>query len=308
MANLGYGLEQPVIWRRARQPTVTIKVAISGQPAAATIVTQLAPELKKFNASLPPGYKAVVGGAVEESAKSQGPINDVLPLMLFLMATILMIQLQSFHRLRWNGTKWSMQAVPHPRGVPYTFYNVACRATTDCVAVGEIDGAAGAGTTLIMHWNGSTWTLEPTPATPGHSAFIEDVRCPSASNCLAVGDTYTPAGTNAITDVSGIAERWDGHTWTMLPTAPLASGTTTDFSAVACPASSTCVVVGSTDDSGVAPLAERWNGSTFTLDTTQSVGTFSYFNSVNCNGGSCVAVGAGDPTGSVDRTLVERTT
>jgi multidrug efflux pump len=99
VATLGYGLEQPVIWRRARQPTVTIKVGINDKTEAATIVTQLAPELKKFNASLPPGYKAVVGGAVEESAKSQGPINDVLPLMLFLMATILMIQLQSFHRL-----------------------------------------------------------------------------------------------------------------------------------------------------------------------------------------------------------------
>jgi multidrug efflux pump subunit AcrB len=99
VATLGYGLEQPVIWRRARQPTVTLKVGINDKTEAATIVTQLAPELKKFNASLPPGYKAVVGGAVEESAKSQGPIADVLPLMLFLMATILMIQLQSFHRL-----------------------------------------------------------------------------------------------------------------------------------------------------------------------------------------------------------------
>ncbi len=99
VATLGYGLEQPVIWRRARQPTVTLKVGIVDKTEAATIVTQLAPELKTFNASLPPGYKAVVGGAVEESAKSQGPIAEVLPLMLFLMATILMIQLQSFHRL-----------------------------------------------------------------------------------------------------------------------------------------------------------------------------------------------------------------
>ena len=40
-----------------------------------------------------------VGGTVEESAKGQAPIVAVVPLMLFVMATILMIQLQSFQRL-----------------------------------------------------------------------------------------------------------------------------------------------------------------------------------------------------------------
>ena len=50
-------------------------------------------------AALPAGYRVAVGGPVEESAKSQGPIAAVVPLMLFIMATILMIQLQSFSRL-----------------------------------------------------------------------------------------------------------------------------------------------------------------------------------------------------------------
>ena len=48
---------------------------------------------------LPAGYSVTIGGSVEESAKSQAPIAAVVPLMLFIMATILMIQLQSFHRL-----------------------------------------------------------------------------------------------------------------------------------------------------------------------------------------------------------------
>ena len=57
------------------------------------------PTCAEFTEALPPGYKVAVGGAVEESAKAQGPINAVLPLMLFIMATILMIQLQNFSRL-----------------------------------------------------------------------------------------------------------------------------------------------------------------------------------------------------------------
>ncbi|PSJ19250.1 hypothetical protein CVH10_23835, partial [Halomonas sp. ND22Bw] len=40
-----------------------------------------------------------VGGAVEESAKGQGPIAAVAPVMLLTMAMFLMIQLQSFQKL-----------------------------------------------------------------------------------------------------------------------------------------------------------------------------------------------------------------
>ncbi|HEY1738709.1 MAG TPA: hypothetical protein VGI86_08370, partial [Acidimicrobiia bacterium] len=136
----------------------------------------------------------------------------------------------------WNGKTWSIQTVPHPAGVPYTFYVIACRSNTDCTAGGQIDGAGGAGTTLIMHWNGSKWALEATPPTPGHSAFVADLRCPSATQCLAAANTFTPVGDGSITDVSGVAEEWNGHTWTMLPTAALASGATSGFEGVACPA------------------------------------------------------------------------
>ena len=59
----------------------------------------LQPSVDDLRRKLPPGYSIEVGGTVEESGKSQGPIAAVVPLMLFVMATILMIQLQSFQRL-----------------------------------------------------------------------------------------------------------------------------------------------------------------------------------------------------------------
>lgn len=99
VATLRYELEPPKIWRRDRAPTVTLKAAISGPVQADTIVQRLAPDIKKFSDGLPVGYSVALGGTVEESAKSQGPIAAVVPLMLFVMATVLMIQLQSFNRL-----------------------------------------------------------------------------------------------------------------------------------------------------------------------------------------------------------------
>ncbi|MBY5568946.1 efflux RND transporter permease subunit [Rhizobium leguminosarum] len=99
VANFRYELEQPTIWRRDRQPTITVKAAVVGPTQPATVVEQLKPKVEEFQKSLPVGYKVEVGGAVESSAEAQGPIAAVAPLMLFAMATILMIQLQSFSRL-----------------------------------------------------------------------------------------------------------------------------------------------------------------------------------------------------------------
>ncbi|HTU60140.1 MAG TPA: efflux RND transporter permease subunit, partial [Polyangiales bacterium] len=59
----------------------------------------LAPKLAAFNSKLPVGYSAITGGAVEESGKAQAPIAAVAPLMIVVMLTVLMIQLQSFQRL-----------------------------------------------------------------------------------------------------------------------------------------------------------------------------------------------------------------
>ncbi|OUX59592.1 MAG: ACR family transporter [Afipia sp. TMED4] len=99
LANLRYELEQPTIWRRARIPTITLKAGLRDNVQPKTIMDQLAPKIAEFEKGLPAGYSVKVGGSVEESAKSQGPIVAVVPLMLFVMATVLMIQLQSFHRL-----------------------------------------------------------------------------------------------------------------------------------------------------------------------------------------------------------------
>ncbi|MBB4569253.1 efflux RND transporter permease subunit [Rhizobium leucaenae] len=99
VATFRYELEQPTIWRRSRTPTITIKAGVTGDVQPATVVQQLDAKVEQFRKTLPVGYSVIVGGAVEESAKAQGPIAAVAPMMIFVMATILMIQLQSFSRL-----------------------------------------------------------------------------------------------------------------------------------------------------------------------------------------------------------------
>ncbi|MBX8485969.1 efflux RND transporter permease subunit [Pseudomonas cichorii] len=98
-ATVGYELEQPLVWRRDRKPTITVKGAVRDEIQPTDLVNQLKPEIDKFASALPVGYKVATGGTVEESSKAQGPIASVVPLMLFLMATFLMVQLHSVQKM-----------------------------------------------------------------------------------------------------------------------------------------------------------------------------------------------------------------
>jgi multidrug efflux pump subunit AcrB len=99
VATFSYAIEQPTIVRRNRVPTITISAGLATSLQAATVSSQIAPAVDKIRADLPVGYTIEAGGSAESSANSSAPILDAVPIMLFLMATILMMQLQKFSRL-----------------------------------------------------------------------------------------------------------------------------------------------------------------------------------------------------------------
>lgn len=96
VATFEYGTEQPVIHQRNRMPTITVKAAIATKDQPDTLVKALAGRIDAFAATLPAGMHVEAGGAVAESAKSQAPIAAVVPLMILIMLTLIMVQVQGF--------------------------------------------------------------------------------------------------------------------------------------------------------------------------------------------------------------------
>jgi multidrug efflux pump subunit AcrB len=96
---VSFGHDQPLVWRRDRIPTLTVQADVPEGVLPATVVGALAPVIDEVRATLPQGYRVATGGTVEESAKSQASVLAVVPLMLFIMFTVLMFQLKSFQRL-----------------------------------------------------------------------------------------------------------------------------------------------------------------------------------------------------------------
>ncbi|MEO8332708.1 MAG: efflux RND transporter permease subunit [Gallionella sp.] len=91
-------LEEGMIWRRNRLPTMTVRADMADSTQPATASTQLDAQLDAVRAKLPVGYRIEMGGSIEESAKGQTAIMKVMPLMLVGVITLLMIQLQSISR------------------------------------------------------------------------------------------------------------------------------------------------------------------------------------------------------------------
>ena len=81
-----------------RDYAVTIQGDVVEGVQGPTVTAQVWPELQKLMAKMPPGYRIEVAGAVEESGKGQGSIAAGVPVMLFIIFTLLMLQLHSFSR------------------------------------------------------------------------------------------------------------------------------------------------------------------------------------------------------------------
>ncbi|EON20513.1 multidrug transporter AcrB [Cupriavidus necator] len=90
--------EPGVVWRENRDFGVTVQADVVDGIQGPTVTAQINPKLDQLRAQLPPGYRITVAGAEEESGKAGASIAAQLPLCIFIIFTLLMLQLHSFSR------------------------------------------------------------------------------------------------------------------------------------------------------------------------------------------------------------------
>lgn len=98
VARIAFRSEPGVIWRENRDFGVTVQADVVEGIQGPTVTAQINPKLDKLRAQLPAGYRITVAGAEEESGKAGASIAAQLPLCIFLIFTLLMLQLHSFSR------------------------------------------------------------------------------------------------------------------------------------------------------------------------------------------------------------------
>jgi multidrug efflux pump subunit AcrB len=99
IAKVEYTHEEPILWRINRDMAMTVRADVVDGVQPPDVTNAIWPMLKAIRDRLDPGYRIEIGGAIEESQKGNASIFVLFPVMVGVMLTLLMIQLQSISRL-----------------------------------------------------------------------------------------------------------------------------------------------------------------------------------------------------------------
>ena len=98
LATISLAWEPGVVWREGREWAVTVQSDVADGIQGPTVSSQVSPKLDEIRKSLLPGYKIELAGAAADSGKAQASIAANVPLVIFIIFTLLMLQLHSFSR------------------------------------------------------------------------------------------------------------------------------------------------------------------------------------------------------------------
>ncbi|WLI91242.1 efflux RND transporter permease subunit [Massilia sp. R2A-15] len=90
--------EPGVVWREGREWAITVQSDVADGIQGPTVSAQVGEKLAGLRASLPPGYAIKLAGAAADSKAAEASITANVPLVLFIVFTLLMLQLHSFSR------------------------------------------------------------------------------------------------------------------------------------------------------------------------------------------------------------------
>jgi PKD repeat protein len=166
----------------------------------------------------------------------------------------------AFH---WDGDDWAVEPTPDPpTGETGWLAAVSCPQSGVCMAVGGRRPESGAPRTFAARLDEGSWAVEAAPNPSGTENWLEDVSCPGAGVCTAVGRHFEKPGTETIQ--YPLAVRWVEDGW-VVQTIPKVVGASSGLTGVSCVAADACTAVGAI--SQAAPwgtsteiLGERWDG------------------------------------------------
>ncbi len=170
--------------------------------------------------------------------------------------------------LHWHGSSWSV--VPSPNvGSGNNYLNGVVAVSADDVwAVGYYGVGTSSSETLILHWDGSAWSIVPNPGVGSSFNFLSTVAAVSTDDVWAVG-YYVQNGHGQT-----LTMHWDGSAWSIIPS-PNPGTTNSLLRGVTAISSDDVWVVGlesnsSTDD---RTLTMHWDGTAWSIVPSPSVGT-----------------------------------
>jgi hypothetical protein len=176
--------------------------------------------------------------------------------------------------LHWDGTAWSRVPSPSPLNAANILRGVVALASDDVWAVGTALNSFTPGSrqfALIEHWDGTRWSIVPSPNPGGEINELSGVGRIGSSNGLWAVGSYQNAGPGAPT--RPLIERWDGTSWNMVSDPGLPDGFLVNVSRRGSPSDHWAVGGGFDQFGRYQTLTEHWNGTSWERVPSPSLGT-----------------------------------
>ena len=208
-----------------------------------------------------------------------------------------------YHTLaeQWNGTTWSVVATPNPDPEADELSAAAAVSTNDVWAVGQTFPSGGMHQTLIEQWNGSQWSVVPSPNPGSTYSVLTGVTAISANNVWAVGSFSKKSNVNTL------IEHWNGSAWSVI-SSPNTTSRFNVLQAVTTVSATDMWAVGEYAGSDpYRPLIEQWNGSNWNIVASPtSVKSANYLYSISAVSAKDIwAVGSSVPLQGNTAGLIE---
>jgi len=89
-------MEDPILLRRDREPTITVRGDIADGLQPPDVSTAMFEKLQPVIATLPAGYDIAMGGSIEEAGKANRALAPIFPIMILLMMIVIILQVRRF--------------------------------------------------------------------------------------------------------------------------------------------------------------------------------------------------------------------
>lgn len=192
--------------------------------------------------------------------------------------------IQSILAEHWDGKAWTVFPTPNPGTAacaPYwqnSITGVYMVSRTDVWAVGNQCTKTGSGQTLVERFNGTAWTLVPSPnkqSSVNPSSYLTAVTGSSSTDVWAAGDWA--GGTWPNNGGGTLIEHWNGNSWRIVPSpSPSTHQQYSVLTGIAEISPSDVWVVGYTQRSIAPydiPLIEHYNGTTWSMVSSPYIAT-----------------------------------
>jgi multidrug efflux pump subunit AcrB len=89
-------MEDPILQRRDRVPTITVRGDIANGLQPPDVSTAMLAKLQPVIDTLPAGYHITMGGSIEEAGKANAALAPIFPIMILLMMIVIILQVRQF--------------------------------------------------------------------------------------------------------------------------------------------------------------------------------------------------------------------